>query len=306
MTRPGPLQRAAARVVSELEVASRPTDVSRVGPALGVADGGCALNRICRMDVWDDPVWLQWNRAVGFDATRRRKEFEWVQCIYGLETLGALGDDKRVLGVGVGHEPVLFYLANRSALTVATDVYEGKFAAEGAAEASPDFLDHPKTYAPFPYRADRLQVLRADGRVLPFEDSTFDVVYSLGSVEHFGGHNGSAAAMREMARVLKPTGTLCVATEWILEGGDHFEYFTPDQFQQYIVEPTGLALVEPIDATPPPQGEIDNCWMMGIDDSNSTPMIVIGEGDLRWTSVVVFLQRRPTVVDPATGGTDCR
>ena len=89
---------------------------------------GLALNRVCRPDAWEDPEWMTVNRALSMRAdVIHRKAFEWTQCVYGLERLGVLVPETRVLGVGAGREPVLYYLANRSALTVATDLYEGHF-----------------------------------------------------------------------------------------------------------------------------------------------------------------------------------
>jgi exosortase/archaeosortase family protein len=45
----------------------------------------------------------------------------------------------------------------------------------------------------------------ADVRSLPFADDSFDAIYSMGTIEHF---DESKAAVREMARVLKPDGRL--------------------------------------------------------------------------------------------------
>lgn len=227
------------------------------------------------------------NRALDLDGRVHRKDFEWTQCIYGLETLGALGPTKEVLGVGAGRETVLYYLANRAAHTVALDLYEGKFSDW---EAVPDFPENPGRYAPFPYRPEALRGVRGDGRTLPFPDGSFDVVYSLGSIEHFGGHHAATQSMREMRRVLRPGGVICIATEWILEGGDHFEYFTPADIYRHLVDEPGLELVEPIDETPPPRDLVDNpVWIDG--DISVLPHVVMGEGSLRWTSVVMFLRK---------------
>jgi SAM-dependent methyltransferase len=46
-----------------------------------------------------------------------------------------------------------------------------------------------------------------DCRQLPYEDASFDAVYSMGTIEHF---DESADAVREMWRVLKPTGRAIV------------------------------------------------------------------------------------------------
>ena len=48
-----------------------------------------------------------------------------------------------------------------------------------------------------------LKAVRADVRRLPFADASFDVIYSMGTIEHF---DESADAVAEMARVLKPGG----------------------------------------------------------------------------------------------------
>jgi SAM-dependent methyltransferase len=257
--------------------------------------GGLPLNCLCRPLAWEDPAWRAAGRLLALpqhEGWLHRKAFEWTQCVYGLERLGALGDDRTALGVGAGHECVLYYLANRTRLTVATDLYEGEFADSIAEEASPEFLTNPAKFAPFRYREDRLVGLPADGLSLPFRDGSFDVVYSLSSIEHFGGHDRSAQAVREMARVLRPGGIACIATEFILDGGQHGEYFTFEDLTRWIIGASpAFELVEPLDTTPPPAQYCDDPVRLP-DEPLKTPHVVLSAGGWLFTSVVLFLRKR--------------
>src|SRR5204862_7587492 len=92
-----------------------------------------------------------------------------------------------------------------------------------------------------------LEFMRMDGRSLTFADGAFDVAYSLSSIEHFSGFDGAAQTMREMARVVKPRGILALATEYVISGPPHEETFQPAEIAS-LIDASGLALVEPIDA----------------------------------------------------------
>jgi SAM-dependent methyltransferase len=264
----------------------------------GRSDERLPLNAVCEPSFWDDGEWRGYGRALGIpqdEGWYHRKAWEWTQCVYGLERLNALGRNKVVLGVGAGHERVLYYMANRSAVTVATDLYSGDFSDSPAKEADPAFLKDPTQFAPFSYDTHRLLGLPADGCHLPFRSGSFDVVYSLSSIEHFGGHEGASQAMREMNRVLSPGGTACVATELVLEGGSHPAYFTLAHLYEYVVEPAGMSLVEPLAESRPSQ-ELLNDPVKLPEDYLKTPHIVMQEGPWKFTSVCLFM-RKPTRVD---------
>ena len=253
------------------------------------------LNKVCHPDDWNDPEWMMVFRSLRQELLHR-KAWEYTQCVYGLERLGALKPDGRVLGVGAGYEIPLFYFANRCAMVIATDIYEG----EPGSEGDPAFMENPEKWAPFPYRKERLLVQRADGCALPFAANSFDVVYSLSSIEHFGGHGRAAQAMREMYRVLRPGGVACVATELILEGGPHYEYFLREELDEYITFSSGLVPVEKLHEKPLPRDLIDDpVWLDG--DTSKLPHIVLGLGELRWTSVMLFF-RKPTLQELAVRG----
>jgi SAM-dependent methyltransferase len=199
-----------------------------------------------------------------------------------------MGDDARVVSVGAGHEGVLYWLANRVGWVVATDLYEGVWQQVQGREGDPNVLRNPEAYAPFPYRRDRLTFMRMDGRRLAFRDGTFDLAYSLSSIEHFGGVENAAVTLREMGRVLRPGGIVALATEYVLAGPPHEETFQPSEFMQLIDQP-GLELVEPIDT-----GVFRRYTFVPVDlygDPFETPHMLVRFYDTVFTTVMVFLRK---------------
>ena len=239
---------------------------------------------------WDNPDWLRLLRELKVlphhKLAMHRKSYEFTQLLFGLTRLGRVQDAASVLSVGAGHECVLYWLANRVGRVVATDAYEGRWQSEGAREGDDRVVITPEEFAPFPYRQDRLSFMRMDGRALTFPDREFDVVYSLSSIEHFGGLAGASAAMREMARVLKPGGVLAVATEYILDGPNHEEAFTREEIHA-LVAASGLSLVEPIDDAVYRRYDYQPVDLNR--DRHLRPHMVVQIGETVFTSVMMFL-----------------
>jgi SAM-dependent methyltransferase len=220
-----------------------------LAPESAVVPHDTQLCELANPAKWDNPEWLDILRSLGLSADKlsmHRKPYELTQLIFGCRRLGALREDSQILSVGAGHELVLFWLANHVDRVVATDMYEGVWQDVQGREGDPDVIRQPEDYAPFPYRRDHLTFMKMDGRRLAFRDGTFDVVYSLSSIEHFGGIAGATDTLREMARVLKPGGVLALATEYVLQGPPHDETFQPHEFARLVDQP-GLRLVEPLD-----------------------------------------------------------
>lgn len=61
--------------------------------------------------------------------------------------------------------------------------------------------------------SDRYRMAVQDARALTYPDRTFDRVFSISTIEHIPG-DGDSAAMREVARVLKPGGIVCLTVPW--------------------------------------------------------------------------------------------
>lgn len=101
-----------------------------------------------------------------------------------------------------------------------------------------------------------VKMIRGDGFRLPFADGVFDVVYSLGLVEHFD-RNESSDLVAEHVRVCKKNGTVIVAVpnwlnfphtlrKWML--GKRYEYhpersYSPRELRK-LMSANGLAIQE--------------------------------------------------------------
>ena len=240
---------------------------------------------------WDNPDWLRILKSLQVPhhkLSMHRKSYEWTQLLFGLKRLGKLNDTTSVLSVGAGHECVLYWLANYTGRVVATDLYEGRWQSSAAQEGDAGVLERPEDFAPFPYRKERLTFHQMDGRTLDFPNGEFDVVYSLSSIEHFGGFEGARASVMEMARVLKPGGVLALATEFIVSGPDYEEAFQPDVFRK-LVDVPGLSLVEPFD-----DGVARRYDMPVVDlrtNLHQRPHMLVKIDDTIFTSAMVFLRR---------------
>jgi SAM-dependent methyltransferase len=204
-----------------------------------------------------------------------RKAWELAMLALFLREVGRLHDGTEVLAVGAGDERIVFWLANRVGRVVATDIYGAGHFAER--EALPSMLTDPSAHAPFPYREDRLEVRYMDGRELAFPDASFDVVFSISSIEHFGGPIDISRGARELGRVLRPGGHAVVITECFLgraalsvapvdfalrvaslgrlrRGATPrrragVDVLTSGELERWIVRPSGLGLLQPLDTS---------------------------------------------------------
>ena len=238
-----------------------------------------------------------------------------------LEEVGAIHEDADVLSVAAGHEEPLYWMANRVRRMLATDLYgESQFSHR---EAAATMLTDPASFAPYPYREDHLEVRSMDALALDLPDASFDVVFSLSSIEHFGTPAQIATGAREMARVLRPGGQLVIVTECFV--GSHpldsplvqfairlatfgrrcatatprkriTDMLTARELQRDIVGPTGLQLVQPLDETISPESYDNLITWVGDGDLHPRtgkpfPHILLKGHGSPWTSAFLALRK---------------
>ena len=227
--------------------------------------------KLCDLRDFDDPAVQERIDDIvpGLDPSERvhRKNWEYALLTLFLEDAGLLGEETRILSVGAGHETVLFWLANRVGKVVATDIYgEGIFS---GLEADRTMLNDPASFSPYPYRESHLEARQMDAKELEFEDGSFDAVFSLSSIEHFGSWADIRRSAEEIGRVLRPGGAAFVVTECFLgrsllsppavqEVGSKLFWpiriFTPQALYSMIIDPSRLELVQPLSTEPPKSG----------------------------------------------------
>ncbi len=276
--------------------------------------------KLCDLPDFDDDrlrAMLREIVAPGYEPTHelRRKFWEYAMLGLYLEEVGALTEEASALAVAAGHEEPLFWLANRIERVVATDIYgEGGFSAR---EADASMLTNPEAFAPYPYRESHLSVKAMNALELEFEDESFDIVFSLSSIEHFDGLRRIEQAAREMSRVLKPGGHLVIVTECLVSShpldwppvqlairaatlgrrcagatlrNRVIDAFRPNEIMRYIVRPTGLELDQPLDTSLAPETYTNiTRWTGGGELAPATgvdwPHILLQAQGAPWTSV---------------------
>jgi len=135
-------------------------------------------------------VWMLWESKIGKLRGRDRL----------LERVVWTGNEQ-VLDVGCGRGLVLMGAAKRLRTGKATgiDIWQAEDLTGNHAEAT---IENARREGV----DDRVEVRTADMRQMPFADNTFDVIVSRAAIHNIYKRHERAAAIREIARVLKPNG----------------------------------------------------------------------------------------------------
>jgi SAM-dependent methyltransferase len=316
------LTKVKYQIQSEKEVLDFVSFLKRTQPHCMIPNNPPKLNKLCYIEDWQNSevkeIISELQYASLNDYIHRkewdvekypvnnkkgsihRKDWEWGLGVLAMKRFVKLNKKSKAIGVGSATEEILFYLANRIDHVYATDLYDGN---NWKNFVPSDFPENPKKYAPFPYKEDSLTVMRMDGTRLEFPSESFDIAFSFSSIEHFGGenHSGALRSMKEMERVLKPSGIAVVATEYMLNGKEHIEFFNKRTIYSDLIDKLDkLKLVEPLDlriTTKTLDTIMDYqssvTWITSPDEfKKSHPLVLIRLNDILFTSIMLVFQKQ--------------
>ena len=253
------------------------------------------LNSILNPSSWKDPTWMSYMTELKIDPSQdrlHRKKWEITQTMYGLDKLGCINEKNAALDVEAGTEPIMFHMANRVKKIIAIDLYDFEDRGLFPYAIKNATISKPWKFAKIPYRREHLEVKRMDARELEFDDSTFDFVFSISSIEHFGGHKGSQKSMEEIARVLKPGGVASITTELILNEMSHPEFFTQKELEEFLIRPSKLKLIDPIKFNEPSLESYIKNPLLVPEGRNTFPHLVLTQSTgVIFTSITFFLKK---------------
>jgi SAM-dependent methyltransferase len=232
------------------------------------------------------------------------KSWKRLQYIYGLKKLEVQNDNSIGLGMDVGHEPLIYFFCSKVKHIVTTDICDEKSIGMAAAkEGDPEILSDVDKFAPFPYKKERLEIKRMKGRKLEFPENTFVFIWSCSSIEHFGGHEEAAKSIKEMERVLKHSGFLALATEFVIHQdiitgfkSEHPYFFNLEALYKYLIASHNLKSVQNINFSL--SAYYIKIYIKLPEESQSPhmsmhrkPHIALCQGNVLFTSIFLFFRK---------------
>jgi arsenite methyltransferase len=135
----------------------------------------------------------------GLYSTRRGKFEVWAELLDELDLRG----DEHVLDIGCGRGAVLLLAAKRvpGGRAVGADIWRRRDQAGNSRAAA-------ERNAVLEGVSDRVELVHADARELPFDSDSFDVVVSNLTIHNIADDDGRHRALREAVRVLRSGGHL--------------------------------------------------------------------------------------------------
>lgn len=222
-------------------------------------------------------------------SVMNRKTWEIGMALISLERTGAINPSSEILGIGAAKEQTISILSNLVKRVFATDIYLAPGTWHEWYEN--DILLDARKYMDSSYNHKRVVWQHVDGRDLPYEDNSFDAIFSCSSLEHFGDESDIRKAIEEACRVLKPGGVAAISSEYKIEGdGNGFhnvQLFDEDRLRRVWLDGVNWKLEGKLDLVLDDTEYVD--FERSIHDKEyqktAHPHIKLDNGAYKWTSV---------------------
>ncbi|MGY9073702.1 MAG: class I SAM-dependent methyltransferase [Acidimicrobiales bacterium] len=189
-----------------------------------IASLATPINQPCTAEQILEPTFDKWVHRLGAGGGANRKVWEWAYICEILEQHAATLDrPMRMLGFGVGREPIVGWFANQGHDIVATDLPADEDEREfwdssDQHAASLDMLDM-FDLCPRDELARRVTFQPVDMRSVPMNLRNFDVVWSSCAFEHLGNLEAGLQFVRASLSCLAPGGVGVHTTEFNVSSG---------------------------------------------------------------------------------------
>lgn len=226
-----------------------------------------------------------------------RKVWEMIMVINSFKKLNVLNPNSELLGVGVAVEDTIAMLSNSVKRIFATDIY-----LDGGVWNylfKPDVLIDARPYMNKYYNHRKVVWQHVDARELPYEDNSFDGVFSCSSIEHFGNESDIRKSIEEIHRVLKPNGVAAISTEFKISGdGDgpwsNVQLFDRDRLEKVWLDGLSWVCADPLDL------ELDETSFIDFEKRETDPQykekafpfIKLETNHYKWTSIHLTLIKK--------------
>jgi ubiquinone/menaquinone biosynthesis C-methylase UbiE len=141
--------------------------------------------------------------------------------LLAFDSMNMLSGDKEILGIGVAKEEMIPIISNYCRRLFATDMYLDSGPWDEWSNL--DMLKNPRLQFGDRLNFKKVVFQHVDGRDLPYEDNSFDAIFSCSSIEHFGNESDIRKSIQEIHRVLKPNGVAALSTEYKISGVDQLD-----------------------------------------------------------------------------------
>lgn len=180
--------------------------------------------QLCTYEQMITPHYAEICREIDIPVDTRRKNWEFVYIFSAMQKYGALRKGSKLLGFGVGTEPLSSAFAKHRTLVTATDAPSEIIAQDGWQSTNQHSSTLAHIHKPNLIDLDsfneRVSFLQVDMNNIPAQLKDYDACWSACALEHLGGIDNGLIFIERSLETLSPGGYAIHTTEFNLSSND--------------------------------------------------------------------------------------